>query len=357
MLKIKVSKQGLESGADYRTIAIELMNKFTKEWWMNGTSYVSDAYLGYTLSQTKIIYGNNKPATINRDNLLKYMHHEWRKVDISLKDPIMTKVDTVTDKSMTIDFIKRIVAFKAFDERESNLKIATSYAFDYYICMLITDVLDGDDRAGDLDHLTYILEPFLNIGNDKGVSRKFSNLSDERTAAINECFKRAEEDLNDILNYRSSYTIDRHLAAIATYVEQIIITMADLKNFVKDNERKNHLKSARKTVLKCIEKIFTHYRVCLIFESLFDETEEAGDIRTHLQKLLETCHGELDTVQHLHEYWVWYNKRINDMTPEERVVKFGPETAKVVEGIVAANRNIELSKAKEELECQLKSNK
>lgn len=343
---VKVSKRGLDSGEDYRNLAISLMNEFTDIWWMNGSRFVSDAFIGHTLNRSKIVYGNNRTVeNLNTDKLRECMNNEWVKVDVSLKHPVMAKVDTMHDMSLTVDLIKRIVAFKDFDKYSQDFgdtTIATSHAFDFYTCTLITDVLDDDPRPGDLSHIEHILEPFLNMGDN--VSRKFTELSDARTDAINECIKRAEEDLADIEKYRSEYTIDRHLAGIATYVEQIINTIADYK-LIKEPSETNTV-AATATISKCYDKMVTHWRICLAFETLFDGSEESKDIINHVQLALGS--GLQMTPQNLQKYWDWYNQRINSMTPEERVSKFGPETAKVVERIVAANK--QHNKAKQETE-------
>lgn len=334
---VKVSKKGLNNGEDYRNIAISLMNEFTNLWWMNGSRFVSDAFIGHTLQRSRIVYGNNKTVeNLNTDKLRECMNDEWVKVDKSLKHPVMVQVDTMHDMSLTVDLIKRIVAFKDFDKYSQDfggITMATSHAFDFYTCTLITDVLDADPRLGDLSHIEHILEPFLNMGDS--VSRKFTELTDARTEAINECIKRAEEDLADIEKYRSEYTIDRHLAGIATYVEQIINTIADYK-LIKEPS-KSSTEAATTTINKCYDKMITHWRICLAFETLFDGSEESKDIIEHVHLALGS--GQQMTPQNLQKYWVWYNQRINSMTPEERVSKFGPETAKVVEGIVAANKN------------------
>lgn len=345
---VKVSKKGLVSGEDYHILAISLMNEFTDIWWMNGSRFVSDAFIGHALNRSRIVYGNNRTVEdLNTDKLRECMNNEWVKVDKSLKHPVMVQVDTTHDMSLTVDLIKRIVAFKDFDKHSQvfgGITMATSHAFDFYTCMLITDALDADPRPGDLSHIEHILEPFLNMGDS--VSRKFTELTDERTAAINECIKRAEQDLADIEKYRSQNTIDRHLAAIATYVQQILNTIADYQ-LMKEPSKSSHA-AATTTISKCYDKMVTHWRICLAFETLFDGSEESKDIFEHVQLALGSLHQM--TPQNLQKYWDWYNQRINSMTPEERVRKFGPETAKVVEGIVAANKNNQLNKAKQETE-------
>lgn len=340
---IKVSKRGLVSGEDYSNIAISLMNKFTDIWWMNGSRFVSDAFIGHALQRSRIVYGNNRTVeNLDTDKLRECMNKEWVKVDKSLKHPVMVNVDTMHDMSLTVDLIKRIVAFKDFDKYSQDfggITIATSHAFDYYTCTLITDVLDNDSRPGDLSHIEHILEPFLNMGDS--VSRKFTELTDARTDAINECIKRAEEDLADIEKYRSQYTIYRHLAGIATYVEQIINTIADYK-LIKEPTKSN-TEAATTTISKCYDKMVTHWRICLAFETLFDGSEESKDIFEHIQFAFGSMRQM--TPQNLQKYWAWFNQRICSMTPEERVSKFGPETAKLVEGIVTANRNNQPNKA------------
>ena len=345
MLTIKVSKAGLESGSDYKELAIKLMNHYRDEWYVNCTNFVSDAYVGAVLYNSKIVYGNNRKATIDPDKLREAMNEEWRKVDPSLKHPVMTKADTRLDDSATVDFIKRIIAAKDLDNYE-NTKLATTWSFDFYMCMLVTDAYDAETRPMDESHLTHIIEPFFDV-NGLSLKLRYKEFGQERTDAIHECFKRAEEDLEDIEKYRSCHSVEDHCAVVAGLVGQIVVTVADLK-LMGDKADEKTKKSADKTIRQCVEKIGVHHGVCTIFEEWGRDTDDIKDIRKNFGELLINCTRLMqgaDAINDVHKYWEWYRDRVSKWPEEEIVAKLGESVAKKLKALLDAEKLATITKA------------
>ena len=336
MLTIKVSKAGLNSGSDYKELAIKLMNHNHEDWWVNCTNYVSDAYVGAVLHNVKIVYGNNHEAAIDPDKLRNAMNEEWRKVLPTLKHPVMTKADTRLDDSATVDFVKRIIAAKDFDKYE-NTKLASTWSFDFYTCALVTDAYDAETRSMDESHLTYILEPFFD-SSEGTLKLRYKEFGQERTDAIYECIKRAEENLEDIERYRSNHSVEDHCAAVAGLVEQIVVTVADLK-LVGNKVDEKTKKSADNTIRQCVEKIAVHHGVSTVFKEWGRDNDDIKDIRKNFGELLINCTRLLqgdNAINDVHKYWKWYRNRVSKWTEEEMKSKLSPEILNKIQAMLNA---------------------
>lgn len=344
-ITIKVSKAGLNSGTDYKELAIKLMNHNHEDWWVNCTNFVSDAYVGAVLHNAKIVYGNNHEAAIDPDKLRSAMNEEWRKVLPTLKHPVMTKADTRLDDSATVDFVKRIIAAKDFDKYE-NTKLASTWSFDFYTCALVTDAYDAETRSMDESHMSYILEPFFDSSSGT-LKLRYKDFCQERTDAIYECFKRAEENLEDIERYRSNHSVEDHCAAVAGLVEQIVVTVADLKLVGSKADEKTK-QSANNTIRQCVEKIAVHHGVSTVFKEWGRDNDDIKDIRKNFGELLINCtrlmQGD-NAINDVHKYWEWYRNRVSKWTEEEMVTKLGKELTEKIKAILDAERLATITKA------------
>lgn len=346
--KVRITRAGLESGQDYLNIAAAALEQATDYWWMNATNFVCETCLHAGLEKLDIKYKNGKDPKLDDDRILKAAHNYWQTKPMSAKHPIMTKVDTVHDKSGSVDYIKRIAAFRPMYDT-INQGLGDPWAFDLYLGMLVTDVIDAEKRSMYLEPITYVLEPFLSF--DDHISRRFKELGPERSNAIKECLDRADQTIKEMDAFRNKWDIEEQYAAMAGYAEQIICTIADSKLVRGEDKSESMLKSASETIDKCMDKIDMHFMACTVYDFWCDDTDEMKAIRNQVARLKLACfsfkRGVADAANGFHEYWKWYQERVSGMSIDEMKSKLSPEILNKIQAMINAEHMAIIREANE----------